>query len=330
MDNTNTSNKSYSDGTNINQFLSEVDEANQSRFEKINLRDYTYNPKSKDGVSDEIRIVPSYDTGRITKKVDLHWSIGKSKLVVCPAQYGRKCPICEYIAKMTTDGKLEEVKRMKAQSRYFLPVVIRKKETEGVKYWGFPKGTLNILAGFYKNKYYGDIAHIKTGRDLSLSSEKGAETLSITPIPVTTPLMESEENIDALRKSIMPIEKVFKELPYDVIDKILKRALGILVEKGEPEPDRPGIEYGVGMTKTTITTTNNITTPLTTAKPLNNPIAEKKPSQVLSQQPLREGSEKSQVKHVSHAEPPPAPPPPSKPIAKNLDIINDTENDLPF
>ena len=231
-------------GMDVSEFLADVEKANAANFEnsrkKVDLKDFTYNPKSGkvSTEGDELRIVPPIEPGsKAYQKVDFHWSVGASKMIVCPTQFGRPCPVCEYVNLSKVPGlKKEEedtLKRMEARTRHFLPVVIRGKEIEGPKWWGFNKTILNLIAGYHKNKYYGDISNVLTGNDINLTFPEGLETPSIMPVPIKSALFASQDGspdmdkINTLRASVKSISEVFIELPYDAIKKILDKALGV-------------------------------------------------------------------------------------------------------
>ena len=164
----NSSQQPVSQGMNVEQFLNDVDDANsyndKNNRVKVDLKEVTFNPKKgklpEEGL--EIRIVPPLE-GKAYQKIDFHWNVGTSKMVVCPSLYGRPCPICEYLDTLPDS---EDKKKKMAKTRHFLPVIIRGKEHEGPKWWGFSKTVLNTIAGFYKNKYYGDISHVSQGLSL--------------------------------------------------------------------------------------------------------------------------------------------------------------------
>lgn len=233
-------NSQQNNGMNVEEFLSEVDEVNssyQSDRKKVNLKELTYNPKPgklpEEG--EEIRIVPPAIEGmKAYQKLDLHWNVGASKLVVCPSQYGRPCPICNHLDSILNDvnaskDEKEVAKKMEKRTRHFLPIIVRGKEHEGPKWWGFPKTVLNSISGFFKSKHYGNISDVYQGHDLTITYPKDADTVNLMPIPVKTPLYSkdgnpSESGISKLRKMVQPLNEVFIELPEDAINKILDKA----------------------------------------------------------------------------------------------------------
>tara|TARA_Y100000389_G_C17467694_1_gene527140 strand:- start:5294 stop:6061 length:768 start_codon:yes stop_codon:yes gene_type:complete len=233
---TNLNQQPVSQGMNVEQFLSDVDDANsysdKNNRVKVDLKEVTFNPKKgklpEEGI--DIRIVPPLE-GKAYQKIDFHWNIGTSKMVVCPSLYGRPCPICEYL-----DGQpdSDDKKKKLAKTRHFLPVIIRGKEHEGPKWWGFSKTVLNTIAGFYKNKYYGDISHVHQGNDINITFPKDSDTPNLMPIPVKSPLMvdehglQDDEKINTLRSLVKPLNDVFIELPYDAIQKILDKSITVV------------------------------------------------------------------------------------------------------
>ena len=221
-----------SQGMNVEQFLNDVEEANsfndKSNRVKVDLKEVTYNPKKgklpEEG--EELRIVPPLE-GKAYQKIDFHWNVGTSKMVVCPSMYGRPCPICEHLS---TQPDSDDKKKKMAKTRHFLPVVIRGKEHEGPKWWGFSKTVLNSIAGFYKNKYYGDISHVSQGNDINITFPMDSDTANLMPVPVKSALMvdhhglPDEEKTNTLRSLVKPINEVFIELPYDAVKKILDKS----------------------------------------------------------------------------------------------------------
>lgn len=235
-------NSQQNTGMNVEEFLNEVEEVNnsyQSDRKKVNLKELTYNPKpGKLPVEgEEIRIVPPAIEGmKAYQKLDLHWNVGASKLVVCPSQYGRPCPICNHVNSVnnnsnSTDAQKEAAKKMQKRTRHFLPIIVRGKEHEGPKWWGFPKTVLNSISGFFKSKHYGDISDVYQGNDLTITYPHDADTVAIMPIPVKSVLYSNEDGtpnekgILKLREMVQPLNEVFIELPEDAINKILDKAL---------------------------------------------------------------------------------------------------------
>ena len=226
-------------GIDINEFLNEVEQENSFKSDrvKVDLKEFTYNPKpnSLPQEGQEIRIVPPLE-GKAHQKIDFHWNVGSSKMIVCPKQFGRPCPVCEHLDRVnnnpaSTETQKEQAKKQSAKTRYFLPIVLKNKEFEGAKWWGFPKTVLNSIAGFVKNtKYYGDISDVIQGNDLTLTFPQGADNVNIMPAPFKTPLFSNERNepdyekINKIRASVKPINEVFIELPYSAIEKILEKS----------------------------------------------------------------------------------------------------------
>jgi hypothetical protein len=239
FENQNANNQPPNTGINVNDFLNEVEQENQFKSDrvKVDLKEFTYNPKSSNVPPEghEIRIVPPL-VGKAHQKIDFHWNVGSSKMIVCPSQFGRPCPVCEHLDRVknnpnSTDSQLDQAKKQSARTRYFLPIVLRGRESEGVKWWGFPKSVLNAIAGFVRNtKYYGDISDIYSGNDITLTFPNGSDYANIMPAPIKTPLMvdaqgnPDNEKIQMLRESVKTINEVFIELPPNAINKILEKS----------------------------------------------------------------------------------------------------------
>jgi hypothetical protein len=227
-------------GLGLDEFSEFVNEANQqisSDRKKVDLKALTFNPKAgKIPENFEFRIVPPL-VGKAFQKLDIHWGVGSSKMIVCPSQFGRPCSVCSHLS--TLDPESDTVKKQKAKTRFFLPIVIRGQEELGVKWWGMSRASLNDIHGLTKNKYYGDLADPYSANDLQMSYPEEAQRPNVTPVPIKTPLMSNQDGtpdndkILKLRESVVPIEEVFIELPDTAIQKILNKSLGNTNEQND-------------------------------------------------------------------------------------------------
>ena len=113
----------------------------------------------------DIRIVPSPD-GDPLKEMYFHYNVGEHRGgIVCPKRnYGEECPICEFASSLWRDGTQnndEESKKLAkslfVRARYFSPVVLRGREDEGVKMYGYGKRAYENLLGYILDPDYGDI-----------------------------------------------------------------------------------------------------------------------------------------------------------------------------
>ena len=132
--------------------------------------------------------------------------------------FGEECPLDDYVRALWKEGS-EESKRMArklgAKQRFFAPVVVRGKEEEGVKVWGFGKRAYETLLGLVLNPEYGDITDPSEGTDLVITYTKPAgasfpET-KITPRRRPSLLAEDETAALGLMESVPDFNEVFSE-----------------------------------------------------------------------------------------------------------------------
>ena len=105
-----------------------------------------------------------------------HYNVGDHKGgIVCPKRnFGDECPICDFASKLWREGvdaNDEESKKLAkslfVRTRYFSPVVVRGREDEGVKVYGYGKQAYELLLGYILDPEYGDITDSREGTDIT-------------------------------------------------------------------------------------------------------------------------------------------------------------------
>jgi hypothetical protein len=186
----------------------------------------------------DIRIVPSPD-GDPLKEMFFHYNVGDHRGgILCPKRnFGDKCPICEFASALWregTDKNDEESKKLAkslfVRARFFSPVVIRGRETEGVKFYGYGKRAYENLLGYILDPDYGDITDTLEGTDIALTYTKpttpGAyPQTSLKMRRNTSPLLEDTEAISALLDGIPDFDSLFERHTPEQIDAILDEQL---------------------------------------------------------------------------------------------------------
>jgi hypothetical protein len=177
----------------------------------------------------QIRIVPyQYNKENPFLEMYFHYDLGK-RMYTSPITYGRPDPVVEFCDKLKSSGNSDEWrlgKKMEPKMRVHLPIIVRGKESEGVKFWGFGKSVYTELLGFIADPDYGDITDPVHGRDIviefSPSDKEGTYPKTTIRIkPNATPLTE-DRNIAQLIATRQPkIEDVFKEPSYAELEKAL-------------------------------------------------------------------------------------------------------------
>jgi hypothetical protein len=186
----------------------------------------------------DIRIVPSPD-GDPLKEMFFHYNVGDHKGgIVCPKRnYGEDCPICEFASALWKEGtgnNDEESKKLAkslfVRARFFSPVIIRGREDEGVKMYGYGKRAYENLLGYILDPDYGDITDPLEGTDIALTYTKpttpGAyPQTSLKMRRNTSSLLEDTEAIPALLDGIPDFDSLFERQTPEQIDAILDEQL---------------------------------------------------------------------------------------------------------
>jgi hypothetical protein len=115
-------------------------------------------------------------------------------------------------------------RKIEPKMRTYVPVIIRGKESEGVKFWGFGKTIYTELLSIISDPDYGDITDLMNGRDIDVEftpAEGGAyPKTAIRVKPNTQPATEDKE----IAQKIMnqpTITDLFPEPAYDELEKAL-------------------------------------------------------------------------------------------------------------
>ena len=197
----------------------------------------------------QIRIVP-YKFNKDNTFVELffHYGLGNNKTYLSPASFGRPDPVEEFANKLKSTGNKDEWiqgKRLEPKMRTFAPVVVRGKESEGVKFWGFGKTVYQELLGVIADPDYGDITDPTTGRDIVVERQTPAEAgnqygkTTIRVKPNQTTLSEDSELLEKLLNGQPNIGELYTEPTYDELKEYLSNFLNPSDDtdndKAEPE-----------------------------------------------------------------------------------------------
>jgi len=186
----------------------------------------------------DIRIVPTND-GDPLKEMFFHYNVGDHKGgILCPKRnYGEHCPICEFASQLWREGvdsNDEESKKLAkslfVRTRFFSPVVVRGREEEGVKIYGYGKTAYELLLGYILDPEYGDVTDVQEGTDITLTYTKPTKPgaypqTSLKMRRNTSPLLEDLEAIPALLDGIPEFSSLFERLTPEQVDAILDEQL---------------------------------------------------------------------------------------------------------
>lgn len=193
--------------------------------------------KPEEGDQD-IRIIPTPD-GDPLKEMYFHYNVGEHKGgILCPKRnFGERCPVCDFASavwKESSEANDDEGKKLAkslfVRARYFSPVVLRGRESEGIKVYGYGKKAYELLLGYILDPEYGDITDTQEGTDITLTYTKpttpGAyPQTSMKMRRNTSSLLEDTEAIPALLDRMPDFGSLFERKTPEEIDAILDEQL---------------------------------------------------------------------------------------------------------
>jgi hypothetical protein len=186
----------------------------------------------------DIRIVPTAD-GDPLKEMSFHYNVGEHRGgIMCPKRnFGEHCPICEFASSLWREGTQnndEESKKLAkslfVRARFFSPVVVRGRESEGIKVYGYGKQAYELLLGYILDPEYGDVTDISEGTDITLTYTKPTKPGAYPQTNLkmrrnTSALLEDEQAIPALLDRMPEFDSLFERLSSTQIDAILDEQL---------------------------------------------------------------------------------------------------------
>ena len=213
-----------------------------------------------------VRVVP-YKHNKDNPFIELffHYSLGNNKTYMSPFSFGRPDPVEEFANKLKSTGNKDEWiqgKRLEPKMRTFAPVVVRGKESEGVKFWGFGKTVYQELLSVIADPDYGDITEAMAGRDIQIERQTPAEAgnqygkTTVRVKPNQTPITEDKTVLESILTSQSDLTELYTEPSYDELKEVLANYLN---PSDESEP-----------VATTTTTTTQTTPPTPTEKKTEN------------------------------------------------------------
>ncbi len=179
----------------------------------------------------QIRLVP-YKFNKDNPFIELyfHYNIN-NKTYLSPISFGRPDPIVEFAEKLKRTGDTDDWKagkKMEPKLRTFAPVIVRGKENEGVKFWGFGKTVYQDILGYIADPDYGDITDPHTGRDIVLEVTSAEEsnaaypTTTIRVKPAVSKILDDPQAVTDLLNAQKEITELYSELSYDELKGVLE------------------------------------------------------------------------------------------------------------
>ncbi len=185
----------------------------------------------------QVRIVP-YQFNKENPFLELffHYDLGK-KNYLSPTTFGDADPVVEFAEQLKSSGNSDDWKlgkKLEPKMRTYVPVLVRGKESEGVKLWGFGKQVYQELLTFIADPDYGDITDPTSGRDIvvTFTPPEGSERYPKTTImvkPNVTPATQDKNIADKIMNGQEDIFNIYRKCTYDD----LKMALQTWLNGGE-------------------------------------------------------------------------------------------------
>ena len=210
-------------------------------LQKTNRKsDMIWKPSAKE---ETIRIVP-YKFNRRNPFIELyfHYNIG-DRTILSPVSFNRPDPIFEVAQKLKGTNDKEQWKmgkKLEPKLRTFAPIVVRGKEHEGVKFWGFGKTVYEELLGYIADPEWGDITDPVTGRDMKVSSKKNEgqdfPTTTVRIQPNQVPISTDRELLQRIVDSQIDITELYEEKTYEELEAVLRSHLNPDEKPAENQP----------------------------------------------------------------------------------------------
>lgn len=182
-----------------------------------------------------LRIVPLKGADHPFQEMKFHYGLG-GKTYLSPLSYGERDPIAEFSDALIAEGGLskeeyKQAKKFSPQTRTYVPVIVRGKEAEGVKFWAFGATIYKKILGIIADEDYGDISDVVTGRDLKVKftpQEKSSTDFAETDIqvrPTSTPLTEDEPLKKKLLNDQPVLVEQFTKHSYTDLELVLEKVV---------------------------------------------------------------------------------------------------------
>ena len=182
-----------------------------------------------------VRVVP-YKHNKDNPFIELffHYNLGNNKTYLSPMSFGRPDPVAEFADKLKSTGNKDEWiqgKRLEPKMRTFAPVVVRGRESEGVKFWGFGKTVYQELLGVIADPDYGDITDATNGRDIGIERQTPAEAgnqygkTTVRVKPNQTAITENADLLKGIFDNQSDLTELYTEPTYDELKDALHNFL---------------------------------------------------------------------------------------------------------
>lgn len=212
-------------GLNLEQIKGRL-EALKKTNRKSNL---TWKPSEKETT---LRIVPyKFNPDNPFIELYFHYELN-NKTYLSPASFGERDPIMEVAQKLKQEGSKENWKlgrSLEPKLRTFAPVIIRGKEHEGVKFWGFGKTVYEDLLSHIAAPDCGDITDPVSGRDIVVWTVKEEGKQFFTPkiriLMNSSPVTTDPDILKKITEDQPDIKELYEVQSFEELEEALYKHL---------------------------------------------------------------------------------------------------------
>tara|TARA_R110000751_G_scaffold49011_1_gene109366 strand:+ start:46 stop:819 length:774 start_codon:yes stop_codon:yes gene_type:complete len=209
-------------GLNLDAIKAKLNQLNKNDDRRNNLWKPEAGPKTR------VRIVP-YVHRKDNPFIELyfHYDIAKRSML-SPISFGNADPVVEFAEKLKKTGDKEDWlmgRKIEPKMRTYVPVIVRGKEAEGVKFWGFGKTIYTELLSIVSDPDYGDITDLMNGRDIDVEfipAEGGGYPKTTIRVKPNTSAATDDKSIAEKVMNQPVITDIFPEPTYDELEAALK------------------------------------------------------------------------------------------------------------
>lgn len=153
------------------------------------LKELIWKPEEGENL---IRIVPNqYQDDTPFIKLTFHYQFtaninGEEKNVtyISPSNFGKPDPVVELSERLKASGDRKlwgKGKSLEPKARTYVPIIVRGKEEEGVKYWGFGVTIFDQLVSAMDEPDYADMIDLNNGNDIKVEFVPAEKSNKVSP-----------------------------------------------------------------------------------------------------------------------------------------------------
>lgn len=177
-------------------------------------------------------------------KLSFYHKFGKA-YQIAPVSNNNPDPVFEFYDEIRRDN-WDLAKTLRPNDRYFVPVLVRGHEAEGVKFWGFPEKTYQKLLDIMGDADYGDVTDLEQGHDLTLQYRKATkkgeyDSTDVVPRPKKTRYTDNPE-VEKLVENMVDLKTEFSEPTYEELRSALEKYLDKLEGSSSETEEQPATD----------------------------------------------------------------------------------------